>query len=257
MTGGCEGEASRASQVALVTGAASGLGAAIARRLMGADIAVLASDIDVPRGTALAEEIGCRFVRHDVASEAGWAEVIDGIRREFGRLDILINNAGITLVGSIEDLDLAAFRRSLDVDLISVFLGCKAAIALMKETKGGAIVNISSVAGLRAASNLVAYNAAKAGMTLMSKSIALHCAKQGYGIRCNTVHPGVIRTDMLDKVIGQMEDPGKVMSDFVALHPLGHIGEPEDVAEMVLFLATGLSKFVTGAEFVVDGGRLL
>jgi NAD(P)-dependent dehydrogenase (short-subunit alcohol dehydrogenase family) len=257
MTGGFENGKTPASPVALVTGAASGLGAAIALRLVDAGIRVVASDIDAANGVALEEKLGCRFVPHDVSCEADWANVMDIVRQHYGRLDILVNNAGITLVGSIEDLDLAALRRSLDVDLVSVFLGCKAAIPLMKASAGGAIVNISSVAGLRAASNLVAYNAAKAGMTLMSKSIALHCAKQGYGIRCNTVHPGVIRTDMLDKVMSQMSDPSKVMASFVALHPLGHIGEPDDVAEMVLFLATAASKFVTGAEFVVDGGRLL
>ncbi len=262
MTGGFENGKTPASPVALVTGAASGLGAAIALRLVDAGIRVVASDIDAANGVALEEKLGCRFVPHDVSSEADWANVMNIVRQHYGRLDILVNNilvnnAGITLVGSIEDLDLAALRRSLEVDLVSVFLGCKAAIPLMKAATGGAIVNISSVAGLRAASNLVAYNAAKAGMTLMSKSIALHCAKQGYGIRCNTVHPGVIRTDMLDKVMSQMDDPSEVMASFVALHPLGHIGEPDDVAEMVLFLATAASKFVTGAEFVVDGGRLL
>jgi NAD(P)-dependent dehydrogenase (short-subunit alcohol dehydrogenase family) len=204
----------------------------------------------------VAQALGGRFHRHDVASEADWAHVIDTIRTEFGRLDILVNNAGITLMGSIEDLSVESFKRTLDVDLLGVFLGCKAAIALMKQS-GGAIVNISSVAGLRASATLVGYNAAKAGVTLMTKSVALHCATAGYRIRCNSVHPGVIKTPMLDKVMAQVEDPKGLMATFVSRHPIGHLGEPGDVADMVAFLAGEQAKFVTGAEFVVDGGTLL
>jgi NAD(P)-dependent dehydrogenase (short-subunit alcohol dehydrogenase family) len=243
-------------KVALVTGGASGLGEAIARRLANDGCMVVVTDIDTGAGMAVAEALGGRFFRHNVASEADWAQVIDAIRMDFGRLDILVNNAGITLIGSIEDLSVDAFQRTLDVDLLGVFLGCKAGIALMKE-RGGAIVNISSVAGLRASATLVGYNAAKAGVTLMTKSIALHCATAGYRIRCNSVHPGVIKTPMLDKVMAQVEDPEAMMAGFISRHPIGHLGEPADVADMVAFLAGDHAKFVTGAEFVVDGGTLL
>jgi 3(or 17)beta-hydroxysteroid dehydrogenase len=253
-TGDNASEAGR--KVALVTGGSSGLGEAIAHRLARDGCMVVVSDIDVAAGMAVAEALHGRFIRHDVANEVDWAQVIGTIREEFGRLDILVNNAGITLMGSIEDLSVDAFRRTFEVDLLGVFLGCKAAIALMKQ-QGGSIVNISSVAGLRAAATLVGYNAAKAGVTLMTKSIALHCAAAGYGIRCNSVHPGVIRTPMLDKVMAQVDDPQGLMDTLVRRHPIGHIGEPGDVAGMVAFLAGEQAKFVTGAEFVVDGGTLL
>jgi NAD(P)-dependent dehydrogenase (short-subunit alcohol dehydrogenase family) len=253
-TGDNANEAGR--KVALVTGGASGLGEAIAHRLAHDGCIVVVTDIDTGAGMAVAAALGGRFIRHDVANEADWAQVIEEIREAYGRLDILVNNAGITLLGSIEDLSVDAFRRTLEVDLLGVFLGCRAAIALMKQ-RGGSIVNISSVAGLRASATLVGYNAAKAGVTLMTKSIALHCATAGYRIRCNSVHPGVIKTPMLDKVMAQVDDPDALMESFVRLHPVGHLGEPGDVAEMVAFLAGEKAKFVTGAEFVVDGGTLL
>ena len=256
-TGEIAGEATRDAPVALVTGAAAGLGEAIARKLSSVGCRVVLSDIDRASGTDVAANLQARFIAHDVCSESDWRSTIDSIQSDYGRLDILVNNAGITVMGSIEDLDVATFRRTLEVDLVSVFMGCKAAIPLLAMSGAGAIVNISSVAGLRAAANLAAYNAAKAGMTLLSKSIALHCAAKKYAIRCNTVHPGVIQTAMLQKVMAQVDDPERLMQNFVNLHPIGHIGEPADVAEMVWFLASRRSKFVTGSEFIVDGGRLL
>ena len=243
-------------KVALVTGAAAGLGDAAARRLAEAGATVVVTDID-EGGAAVAESLGGSFVRHDVASETDWADAIAHVERRHGRLDILVNNAGITLMGSIEDMDLAGFRRTIDIDLIGTFLGCKAALPLMKRGGGGSIVNIASISGLQASANLVAYNAAKAGVTLMTKSIALHCAQTRTGIRVNSIHPGVIRTAMLDKVMAQVPNPEELMAGFVATHPVGHIGEPGDIAEMVLFLASDRSKFVTGAAMAVDGGATI
>ena len=243
-------------RVALVTGAAAGLGEAAARRLAEAGATVIVTDID-ESGAVVAESLGGSFVRHDVASEDDWAAAIAHAEDRHGRLDILVNNAGITLMGSIEEMDLAGFRRTIDIDLIGTFLGCKAALSPMKRTGGGSIVNIASISGLQASANLVAYNAAKAGVTLMTKSIALHCAQTRTDIRVNSVHPGVIRTAMLDKVMAQVSDPEALMAGFVATHPVGHIGEPDDIAEMVLFLASDRSKFVTGAAMVVDGGATI
>lgn len=244
-------------KVALVTGAAAGLGEAAARALAAAGATVIVTDIEEAEGKAVADSIDGRFLRHDVTSEGDWSRAVGLADAEFGRLDVLVNNAGITLMGSIEEMDLAGLRRTLDVDLVGTFIGCKAAIPLMTRGGGGSIVNIASIAGLQASANLVAYNAAKAGVTLMSKSIAMHCATQRTGIRVNTIHPGVIRTAMLDKVMAQVDDPEALMAGFVAVHPIGHIGEPEDVAEMVVFLASSRSKFITGAAMVVDGGATI
>lgn len=244
-------------KVALVTGAAAGLGEAAARRLAEAGAKVVVTDIEVATGEAVATSIGGAFVRHDVTSEDDWAVAIAETEARFGRLDVLVNNAGITLMGSIEEMDLAGFRRTVDVDLVGTFIGCKVALPLMARGGGGSIVNIASISGLQAAANLVAYNAAKAGVTLMTKSIALHCANQRNGIRVNSIHPGVIRTAMLEKVMSQVPDPEALMAGFVAVHPIGHIGEPDDIAEMVLFLASERAKFITGAAMVVDGGATI
>ncbi|WP_298675475.1 glucose 1-dehydrogenase [uncultured Sphingomonas sp.] len=241
-------------KVALVTGAAAGLGEAAARKLAEAGATVVVTDIETATGEAVAGSIGGMFVRHDVTSEADWAAALAAVEQRYGRLDVLVNNAGITLMGSIDEMDLAGFRRTLDVDLVGTFIGCKLAIPLMSRSGGGSIVNIASIAGLQASANLVAYNAAKAGVTLMTKSIALHCATTGTRIRVNSVHPGVIRTAMLDKVMAQVPNPQELMEGFVAVHPIGHIGEPDDIAEMVLYLASARSRFVTGAAMVVDGG---
>ena len=245
-------------RIALVTGGSSGLGEAIARRLSEAGALVVVGDIDVAAGEAVARDLrDGLFVRLDVASEDDWHAALDAVIARHGRIDILVNNAGITLMGSIEDIDLAAFRRTIDVDLVGVFLGCKLGIERMKASGGGSIVNISSTSGLRPSANLAAYNAAKAGVTLMTKSIALHCAETRTGIRCNSVHPGVIRTAMLEKVMAQVPNPDELMAGFVAQHPIGHIGEPDDISEMVLFLASDRAKFITGSEMVVDGGLTL
>lgn len=242
-------------KTALVTGAAMGLGEAIARRLAQAGARVVLTDIEDETGQAVAGSLpGGSYHHHDVADEAAWARVIEAVDAEHGALDILVNNAGITLMGSIEEISLAAFQRTLDIDLIGPFLGCKAALPLMRKSGGGSIINISSIAGLQAAPNLVAYNAAKAGLTLMTKSIALYCAESRTGIRVNSIHPGVIHTAMLDKVMSQVSNPEELMAGFVATHPIGHIGEPDDIAEMALFLASERSKFITGSAMIVDGG---
>ena len=242
---------------ALVTGGGSGIGEAIARQLAAAGAQVTIGDVDEVSGAAVADSCGGQFVRLDVSREEDWAAAMTALDAAFGGLDILVNNAGITLMGSIEDISLADFQHTLDVDLIGVFLGCKAAIALMKRGRGGAIVNISSTAGLKASSNLAAYNAAKAGVTLLTKSVALHCAEQRYGIRCNSVHPGVIRTPILDKVMAQVPDPQALMAGFIAQHPIGHLGDTADIADIVHYLVGPRAKFMTGSEFVVDGGLIL
>jgi len=246
-----------ANKVTLVTGGASGLGEAIARRFAAEGAAVIVADIDVAQGEALASGIDAAFERLDVTSETDWAAALAAVEARHGRLDALVNNAGITTVGSVEALSLADFRRMLDIDLVGVFLGCKLAIPLLRRGQGAAIVNMSSMCGLRAQADLAGYNAAKAAVTHLTRSAALHYAKQGYGIRANSVHPGAIHTPILDKVMAQVTDPDALYAGWVAGHPIGRLGRPEEVAAMVLYLASDEAAFTTGAAFAVDGGSSL
>ena len=245
-------------KIAFVTGGASGLGAAIARRLHEDGFRVVLSDIDEQGGTRLAEELGgwAEFIRLDVSSEESWKAAIGYLEDRHGRLDVLVNNAGITTIGNIETLSFAALKREFSINLDSVFLGCQNAISLMK-TYGGSIINIASGCSRKVKPDLAGYNATKAAVTMLSKTIALHCAKQGYGIRVNTVHPGAMRTPIVDKVLSQSDDPDALLASFIADHPIGRIGEPTDIAAMVSFLASEQATFVTGAEFFVDGGMTL
>jgi 3(or 17)beta-hydroxysteroid dehydrogenase len=242
-------------KTALVTGAASGLGAAISARLAAEGANVVLTDIDMEGLQAQCSRIGTDTLalRLDVTSAEDWNSAVKATAAQFGRLDVLVNNAGITTMGSIEELDVDAFRHELEIDVIGVFLGCKSGVAAMKG-HGGSIINMSSSAGLKAYSYLVGYNSAKAAVTLMTKSIALHCAENGYGIRCNSVHPGAIRTAIIDKVLAQVDDPEATLAGFEAAHPIGHLGHPDDISSIVAYLASDESRFVTGAAFSVDGG---
>jgi 3alpha(or 20beta)-hydroxysteroid dehydrogenase len=245
-------------KVALVTGGASGLGEAIARRYVAEGAQVIIADIDEVGGVTLVADLGrsASFLPLDVTQEAAWVATFASIDASHGRLDILVNNAGITNFGSIEALDVAAFKTMLDIDLVGVFLGCKTVIPLMKRT-GGSVINMSSMSGIRAEPDLAGYNAAKAGVTLMTKSIALHYARSGYGMRCNSVHPGATHTPILEKVMSQVDDPQKLYDGWVAGHPIGRLGKPEEIAALAVYLATDESGFATGAEFVIDGGSSL
>jgi NAD(P)-dependent dehydrogenase (short-subunit alcohol dehydrogenase family) len=240
---------------ALVTGAASGLGEAITRRFVAEGAHVVIGDIDIQGGEALAVELGsnaARFVRLDVADEDSWLTALGTC----DQLDVLVNNAGITTLGSIEEVTLAQFIHEFEIDVVGVFLGCKHVIPLMRE-QGGSIINMSSMTGVKAQANLVAYNAAKAAVTHITKSCALHFAKQGYAIRCNSIHPGAIHTPIIDKVLAQSENPEALYASFVSSHPIGRLGKPAEIAAMALFLASDESAFATGAEFRVDGGATL
>lgn len=246
-------------KMAFVTGGASGLGRAAALMLAkeGAKIAI--ADINTEGARAVAAEInavhsdsGFAYTL-DVTDEAGWQEVLKAAHDAMGGLNILLNNAGIGGGGTVEETDFETWRHVLSVDLDSVFLGCKYAVPLMRAHAPGSIVNISSIAGLIAGHNMTAYNAAKAGVWLMSKSVALHCAKRGYNIRCNTIHPTFIDTPILDGMIATL-GRDEALAKLGRQVPLGHIGEPNDIAYAVLYLASDESKFVTGAEIKVDGG---
>ena len=241
-----------AGKTAFVTGGASGLGLDIVSRFVAEGASVVIADIDAAAGEALAAELGQRFVKLDVSNEGDWLAALGPC----DRIDILVNNAGITTMGSIEDLTLAAFRHEFAVDVDGVFLGCKHIIPKMKD-HGGSVINMSSMCGVRAQADLAGYNAAKAAVTHLTKSVALHYAAKGYGIRCNSVHPGAIHTAMIDKVMAQVDDPEALYAGFVATHPVGRLGKPEEVSSIVLYLASDESAFATGAEFRIDGGSSL
>jgi NAD(P)-dependent dehydrogenase (short-subunit alcohol dehydrogenase family) len=247
-----------ANKVALVTGASLGLGRASALLLAREGAKVVVTDVKEAEGRAVAEEIvkaggEAIFVRHDVASEADWARSIGEAKARFGRLDVVVNNAGVALAGSIEDTTLEQWRRLMSINLDGVFLGTRDAVAAMKD-HGGSIINLSSIEGIIGDPNLAAYNASKGGVRLLTKSAALHCAKAGYKIRVNSIHPGYILTPMVEGYVATHGDADETYKAIAAMHPLGHIGEPNDIAYGVLYLASDESKFVTGSELIIDGG---
>jgi 3(or 17)beta-hydroxysteroid dehydrogenase len=242
-------------QVAIVTGGASGIGAATVALLAEAGATVVVADIQ----PALEQAPG-RFVQHDVASENAWRALLADVLARHGRLDILINNAGISGGwANIETTTVEQWRQTEAVNSEGVFLGCKYAVEGMKKTgpdkpaSKGSIVNVSSVAGLIGSAGPAAYTASKGAVRLLSKSVAMHCAEQQYGIRCNSVHPGGVDTAIFNPLWQAMgHEEGKAMVG--AHHPIGRMAEPRDLGELILWLASDRSSFVTGAEFVADGG---
>lgn len=249
-----------ANKVALVTGAASGIGGATAKRFAQEGARVVVSDIDAEGidrvVTGIRSEGGVALgVVQDVRDEQGWEDTIDLILKEHERLDILVNNAGFTLPASVEDTTLEAWRAVQAVNMEGVFLGCRAALKVMKEN-GGAIVNISSIEGIVGDPMAAAYNASKGGVRLFTKSVALHCAEQGYAIRVNSVHPGFINTPLIDRVLQTLDEKqrAEVRAMINLKAPMKVMGEPEDIANGCLYLASDEARYVTGAELVIDGG---
>jgi len=241
-------------KVIVVTGAASGLGLADAEVLAREGARVVMTDID-DAGAALAADLGTVFIRHDVADEQAWDSVMGQVDEQFGRLDGLVNNAGIAPIASIEDTSTEVWRRTLAVHLDGTFFGCRAAIPLMKRSGGGSIVNMSSTAALVGIAPYLAYSAAKGGIRSMTKSIAIHCRQSGFKIRCNSVHPGSISTPMVHHAVKELAGVDLMAQDDPeATRQAMGIGEPSDVANMVLYLLSDESKHVTGAEMVVDNG---
>jgi NAD(P)-dependent dehydrogenase (short-subunit alcohol dehydrogenase family) len=246
-------------KMAFVTGGAQGLGEAIGKMLAKEGAKVTLTDVNGAGAEKVAAEInaahgaGTAFAfQHDVTDEARWQEVLTAAHEAMGGLNVLVNNAGIGSLGSVEDENYDMFKKVQTVDVDSIFLGCKYAIPLMRAHGLGSIINISSIAGIIASANYVSYNTAKAAVRHISKSIALHCAKGGQ-IRCNSVHPVFINTPILDRtkeMFGEEEALAKLGRQI----PLGKVGEPDDIAYAVLYLASDESKLVTGIELKVDGG---
>jgi 3(or 17)beta-hydroxysteroid dehydrogenase len=244
-------------KVAIITGGAGGLGKAHALLLAKEGARVVVTDTDDAQGKKVADEINKQggeaiFIKHDVSKEIEWNRVISETLERFGKLDILVNNAGVNLWKRIEDTSLEEWRWLMSVNLDGVFLGTKYAMGAMKKSGGGSIINISSVAGIVGTLDTSAYHASKGGVRIFTKAAALECSKAGYdyNIRVNSVHPGVIKTAMVE---GLLNDEDK-MKSALSWHPIGRFGEPEDVAYGVLYLASDESKFITGAELVIDGG---
>ena len=243
-------------KVAIITGAASGLGRGSARRLAAEGARIVLADRDVTLGEQAAVELGAPHVFRalDVTDEAGWTALVADTIEQFGKLDVLVNAAGIAVWGDIERTTLAEWRLCNAVNSEGTFLGCQAAIRAMKSTGGGSIVNLSSVAGLVGDSDAPAYCASKGAVRLLTKSVALHCARARYNIRCNSVHPSFIETPMVTNLIAHSKDPDKMRAKLENAAPLRRMGEVDDIAHLVVYLASDESKFITGAELVVDGG---
>ncbi len=238
-----------AGKVALVTGGGSGLGKADCEALAREGATVIVTDVKLEPAQKVADAIGGAAMALDVASEAQWIATIRAIEERFGRLDILVNNAGVVLSADVEGTTLEQFRFVNAVMNEGVFLGCKYAIPLMNKGDGGSIINMSSTGALLGYPIFFAYSAAKGAVRAMTKSIAVMCQEKGYRIRCNSVHPGAIETPMVQEAEGRL---GKEQAVPAGVLPAGAKGAPADVAAMVLFLASDESRFVTGAEFVVD-----
>lgn len=241
-------------KVGIITGAASGIGAATARVLAREGAKLVLTDIDDTAGAALAEDVGGVYLHHDVSEEAGWPDVI-AVAERLGRLDIMVANAGIGIMGALVDMSLKDWRRQMAINVDGVFLSVKYCIPAMRRAgNGGSIVMLSSVAGLRGSAGLAGYSATKGAVRLFAKSVALECAQAGDGIRVNSVHPGIIATPIWDKLPAGINQPIDPHAAAEAVVPLGKAGLASEVADGILFLASGLSSYVTGSELVIDGG---
>ena len=249
-------------KTAIVTGGASGIGKSCARRLAAEGALVIVTDIQDDPAEQVVSEIcaaggAARFFRHNVAEEPAWQALLADVAADGSGLDVLVNNAGIGIGGSIVDMALEDWQRQQAINLDGVFLGVKHCIPLMRDSGGGSIVNISSVAGMKGAPNLAAYNATKGGVRLFTKGVALECAHNRWNIRVNSVHPGIIDTPIWQKVNPEFHEDGANAVDLDAMAdtvPNGILGQPEDIENGVLFLASDESAYMTGTELVIDGG---
>ena len=245
-------------KTALITGATAGIGRAVALRLAEEGARVAVTGRDESAGQAVVGEIleaggEAIFLPLDVTEEAAWQGALTALEESFTRLDILVNNAGITMSGPIENTALEDWRRIMAVNVDGVFLGTKHAIPLMRKGGGGSIVNLSSVLGITGTPMISTYTTSKAAVRLFTKCTALECATDG--IRVNSIHPAFIHTPMMeDTAMRMFGDVATGKAEFGKLHPIGHVGEPLDIANGVLFLVADESAFTTGAELIIDGG---
>ena len=247
------------NKVAIVTGAASGLGFAASQKLMDGGAKVLLTDINEEVMNSMSDRLSnysktqFETIVHDVANEESWINAINKAENHFGKINILVNSAGISLGADIVSTDFEIWKKVHQVNLDSVFLGCKYAVPIMSKSGQGSIINLSSISGIVAGWNTAAYNSSKAGVRLLSKSVALYCAKKGYDVRCNSVHPAFVDTPILDplkQAFGEENAVAKLSRQI----PMNKIGDTDDVSFAILYLASDESKFMTGTEIVLDGG---
>ena len=243
-----------AGKVVLVTGAGSGIGRATAKLLADEGATVIVTDINQPGCLETVQQIGgkARFLPHDTAQEADWKRVIDDILAQEGRLDGLVNNAGIAgpSPSTFESETVEQWQRMLSINVQGVFLGCKHGVPAMRTSGGGSIVNLSSLAAFLGTPNLSAYGASKGAVRQFTKTVAIDCARKGYKVRCNSVHPGVILTPMGEGIMPNDKVRERVRKSI----PIGEFGAPQDIAYGILYLISDESRFVTGSELVIDGG---
>lgn len=244
----------------LITGGAQGIGKAIAQRFIQEGARVIVTDVQSDKGAAVAAELGANalFVQHDVSREEDWTRVVRQAVSHFGGFDTLVNNAAVGFTGNIEHASFDHWRKTQAINADSVFLGCHHSLAVLKANPPASIVNITSATIVKAYSKYLAYSASKATIRQLNQSIALYCARAGYAIRCNMVRPGSIMTPIQELVIAESGTPREEYLKALCLeHPMGRIGEAEEVANAVLFLASDEASFITGAEIAVDGGLSL
>ena len=251
------------NKIAIVTGGASGLGKAIAQCLVSEGAKVIITDVQSDLGKESADDLDCDFLPQDVTNEKQWGDVIHLVKEKYGALHVLVNNAGILgpKSASPENTELLDWQQIFAVNVEGVFLGCRAGIPLLRQSGGGSIINISSIAGLVASPYATAYGASKAAVRHLTKSIAQHCAETQSNIRCNSVHPGVVLTPMTECSYGAMaKERGKNKEHFLneikSSIPQGEFIKPEDIASAVLYLASDESRYVTGTKLIVDGGYI-
>lgn len=242
------------NKVAIITGGAKGLGAEMAKRFVEEGAKVVITDLDTQTGEETAANIGENifFMKHDVSKKEDWQKVIKTTLDKYGKINIIVNDAGVGMIGDVESMTEDMWNTTIAVNLTGTMWGVKLGIEAMKGNgEKNSIINLSSVDGLVGDANLLAYNASKGGVRLLTKSAALHCAEKGYDIRVNSIHPGYILTPMVEA--GLKQKP-KAMDYLVSLHPMGRLGKPSEIANLALFLASDESSFSTGSEFVADGG---
>lgn len=245
-------------KIAMVSGGSLGIGAGVVRMMVAEGARVAIADIAVEAGEALAAELGDKamFIALDVREEAQWQKAMEQVESRFGPLDILVQSAGISTPAHIEAATLEEWRDHMSVHGEGAFLGCKYAIASMKKSGGGSIVNISTVESIRPGPLFVCYGAAKAAQDAVTKTVALHCGEQGYNIRCNSVHPAATYTPLLQQYLESAPDPAALERIYAGMQPLNRIATVDEVANAILFLASDDASFITGHQMYVDGGVL-